>query len=146
MKWSGAVLTVLLLVVWVGSGWWQGGFALWPTVALDVRAGRVAILWEEPWSIIPVSSHWFAIERHSDAFSWWFDAERVTWGGPPYTIVRIPIWVLVVLIATPTLWLWRCDRRKQPGLCVKCGYDLRGADHKVCPECGAALQRAAPVR
>jgi len=62
-------------------------------------------------------------------------------GGVTQTEVLIPIWVLVVLVATPTLWLWRCDRRRQPGLCLKCGYDLRGADHKVCPECGAARVR-----
>ncbi len=29
----------------------------------------------------------------------------------------------------------RIIRRKR-GLCIKCGYDLRGAEHEVCPECG----------
>jgi len=53
--------------------------------------------------------------------------------------------VLVVLVATPTLWLWRCDRRRRPGLCIKCGYDLRGADHKVCPECGSPPPRPSPA-
>ncbi len=27
--------------------------------------------------------------------------------------------------------------RRKRGHCIKCGYDLRGADHEVCPECGA---------
>ncbi len=27
--------------------------------------------------------------------------------------------------------------RRRRGLCIKCGYDLRGAEHEVCPECGA---------
>ncbi len=26
--------------------------------------------------------------------------------------------------------------RKQRGRCIKCGYDLRHAEHEVCPECG----------
>ena len=26
--------------------------------------------------------------------------------------------------------------RHKRGLCVKCGYDLSGAEHEVCPECG----------
>ncbi len=26
--------------------------------------------------------------------------------------------------------------RKQRGKCVRCGYDLRGTEHEVCPECG----------
>ena len=30
----------------------------------------------------------------------------------------------------------RMIRRKR-GHCTKCGYDLRGAEHEVCPECGA---------
>ncbi len=25
------------------------------------------------------------------------------------------------------------------GHCIKCGYDLRGAEHEVCPECGVAV-------
>ncbi len=29
----------------------------------------------------------------------------------------------------------RVIRRKR-GLCIKCGYDLRGTEHEVCPECG----------
>ncbi len=57
-------------------------------------------------------------------------------GGVTYTELYVPIWALIVLVGSPTLWLWRCDRRRQPGLCIKCGYDLRGADHEVCPECG----------
>ncbi len=27
--------------------------------------------------------------------------------------------------------------RKRRGRCVRCGYDLRGTEHEVCPECGA---------
>ena len=28
--------------------------------------------------------------------------------------------------------------RRRRGRCIECGYDLRGAEHEVCPECGAA--------
>ena len=145
-KWGGTAATVLLLVVWVGSAWWRVGVGLWPTVALWVEAGQIGIGWQEPWSIIPGDGWWILPERHSHPFSWWFDVWPNTWsGGVTYTEVWIPIWVLIVLVAMPTLWLWRCDRRRQPGLCIKCGYDLRGADHKVCPECGAANQCAERV-
>ena len=136
IKWGGTVLTVLLLVVWYGSVWWTVGFYLEPTVGLGVVAGRVFIDWEEPWSIIPVDWSW-VLPGRPFLFSWWFDGSRITMGGVTYNEVLIPTWVLIVLVATPTLWLWRCDRRRQPGLCLKCGYDLRGADHRVCPECGS---------
>jgi len=145
IKWSGTVLTVLLLVVWVGSAWWMAGFTLEPTGTLAAYAGKVSISWQEPWSIIPVDGRLHRPRRHSEPFSWWFDASRATMGGVTRTGIAIPIWVLVVLFATPTLWLWRCDRRRRPGLCLKCGYDLRGADHKVCPECGTPPPRPSPA-
>ena len=41
-------------------------------------------------------------------------------------------WLLVCGPRAVRRWL-----RKRRGLCIKCGYDLRGAEHEVCPECGA---------
>ena len=32
--------------------------------------------------------------------------------------------------------------RRRRGLCERCAYDLRGADHAACPECGTELCRA----
>jgi hypothetical protein len=53
----------------------------------------------------------------------------------------VPHWFLALLFAIPGLWpirVWRRTRQRgQSGLCVKCGYDLRGGSEK-CPECGQA--------
>ena len=59
-----------------------------------------------------------------------------------------PIWpglAINTILYAALLWLLtlgpftlrRVLRRKR-GRCIKCGYDLRGAEHEVCPECGAA--------
>lgn len=32
--------------------------------------------------------------------------------------------------------------RRQRGQCLQCGYDLRGTEHDVCPECGATANRS----
>ncbi len=40
---------------------------------------------------------------------------------------------LSVLIGVPAL---RRAHRRRCGRCIQCGYDLRGADHAACPECG----------
>jgi len=63
-------------------------------------------------------------------------------------ILLRPIWpgfAINTVFYAAILWLFalgpfaarRVIRRKR-GHCIKCGYDLRGAEHEVCPECGAA--------
>ena len=42
---------------------------------------------------------------------------------------------IIWLIFPGPFVLRRLIRRKR-GLCVKCAYDLRGAEHEACPECG----------
>ncbi len=41
------------------------------------------------------------------------------------------LWLLMFGVFTAR----RSIRRKR-GHCIKCGSDLRGAEHEVCPECG----------
>ena len=62
----------------------------------------------------------------------------------------IPTWLLlttaVAVTALPARALWRARKRAtsdRRGLCRACGYDLRGADHERCPECGASVPRVA---
>jgi hypothetical protein len=44
----------------------------------------------------------------------------------------LPVFICAIL---PAHWLWRRRRRSTPGLCPKCGYDLRATPTR-CPECG----------
>lgn len=53
----------------------------------------------------------------------------------------VPAWIPTVLIITPTIILWRRDRRLLPNHC-KCGYDLTGNVSGVCPECGTPIEKA----
>ena len=52
----------------------------------------------------------------------------------------LPLWIPTIIFLMLFLWLryspiHRRRKRKKLGLCVKCGYDLRGSKER-CPECG----------
>ncbi len=59
--------------------------------------------------------------------------------------LHIPHWLILILtLPAPLAWVIRYHRparRLRLGLCVKCGYDLRGSAAK-CPECGAVRASA----
>ena len=57
--------------------------------------------------------------------------------------VYMPLWVPLlisgILPAYALLPVHRRRKRKKLGLCLKCGYDLRGSKER-CPECGLYFQ------
>ncbi len=72
--------------------------------------------------------------------------------NPEIWSVRVPIWPIAALfaVALPSLALaYRLRRRRchKMGLCIKCGYDLRGSQER-CPECGTPFDETAtrPLR
>ena len=71
----------------------------------------------------------------------WARSPNSPWRWLPFR----PIWpgfAINALLYAAILWLpiapfkLRRNLRVKRGLCLNCGYDLRGAEHKVCPECG----------
>ena len=77
----------------------------------------------------------------------WESAAMLVDAGNSFMIPLRPIWpgfVINTILYAVILWglysavvTLRRVRRKEPGLCSVCRYDLRHADHAVCPECGA---------
>ncbi len=67
--------------------------------------------------------------------------------GPYSTFhVSVPIWLLLLAIGLPTCALYFRRRRRRPGHCVQCDYDLTGNVTGVCPECGLAYAPDTPSR
>ena len=137
MKWGGAILTVLLVVVWIGSGWldviWDPGGG----GEIGVEAGQ---LWIAPPYLSGVLDHSgiFTVFARVGPLNWWFTWEN--WGDGP--AIAIPLWFPALLSLLATAAAWRADakylRRVREGACPACGYDRAGlAAGAVCPECGA---------
>ncbi len=63
-----------------------------------------------------------------------------------YRLLLTPVWLFLVLFAVyPVTFLLYTPRRRrrqrlEQGLCVRCGYDLRGNASGQCPECGCEVQ------
>ena len=62
------------------------------------------------------------------------------WPSGQRTLVVIPPWV-PCLAAAVALAAPAARRRRRPGHCPQCGYDLRASAGR-CPECGAAIGNA----
>jgi predicted RNA-binding Zn-ribbon protein involved in translation (DUF1610 family) len=145
VKWGGAAVTVLLVVVWIGSSalWrWPRRTPEWMGHGVVVRLlpGRVRVqIWEyvrlpppkvwmdEAWtSKNPILAH--LLFRVED----WVAINRV---------VSIPIGGAAACSLMLTMAAWRLDtlarRRAKLNLCPTCGYDRAGlARDAKCPECG----------
>ena len=113
--------------------------------------------------------HFISLQSGLLRFSW-ADPSDATWGGPRGWFVQewltlwgrprdwwppvlysgvnpkcvyVRLWFLFAMLAIPTCWLWRTDRRRPLRGHCKCGYDLTGNRSGVCPECGELVCRRA---
>jgi len=62
--------------------------------------------------------------------------------GVRFSRIYIPYWASAAIGIALSIWGFRARRRQasKPGLCTKCGYDIRATRNK-CPECGTAQTR-----
>ena len=148
LKWAGLGAISVLLAVSCVSLW--HGLVL---ARLDrsnftwvqVMRGSVSVMWMRDDQGLPprfVVRHSTPERFHIQA---WFDWETIPDTSPNGRRLRLwyveaPLWLPLLLIAAPTAYLWRTDRRAKPWQCPKCRYDLRGLDGGVCPECGHELK------
>jgi hypothetical protein len=140
-KWTGLVLSVLLLTIWVVSGWYVAVARREPGAGwylLDIHGGLFAA-WYSNESFLPTNEVPFRFHRLAEPQMFWsfnYDTKRSRTGTT--SIVSVPIWCFQLPLTASSAWLWRRDRRlSKPGLCKQCNYDLRGIEKdKACPECG----------
>ncbi|HVU63697.1 MAG TPA: hypothetical protein VHC70_06960 [Phycisphaerales bacterium] len=138
IKWGGAAVTLLLVVVWVRSEYVIDGYS-WRHGDIHTEAGALHLLYcPKGWSVSGL--------RHDPVYD---PPAPPDWGWRSEARVLsqlwvLPLWMPATLAFGAASTAWRLDtlaRRRACGgltLCPKCNYDRAGiaADAK-CPECGA---------
>ena len=138
VKWGGLVVTVLLLVVWIGSGWYARLWRIGGERFVGVATGQVVFV-DQADSDMRFESDVLDLSTTAFHLDW-----RFSWAlSTPFAGAALPLWFPALLSLLATAAAWRADakylRRVREGLCPACGYDRAGlAAVSVCPECGAA--------
>lgn len=126
-RWLGTAAALAVLVLYVANLPFYAGGGLGPRMGWRMEHGRVLVQRE-------------AAPRRR---SFWIDGNTEglrfapEWGvsSPGVWRVNIPLWVPLAGALAIAAWGWR-GRRKRPGTCERCGYELGGLSR--CPECGEA--------
>ncbi len=147
LKWAGLVVCGLVLLAWTGSTIWQFG-RLCEDSEWRIQDGCVAASWPRwtghapQWRLrLTTGFVEGRVGLELPAFSR-FDLSANTYS----TTVTIPLWLPFLLVALPTAFMFYRDRKRiPPGHCSTCAYNLTGAAHERCPECGEPTEMAGDI-
>jgi len=136
VKWGGAAMTLLLVVLWAASLQVVYTWTCRPTDYIQVATGVVRILHSakgrEGVGFEALRAPGLRMPMWS--FGWSRNSDR--W------VLRMPLWPAIGAALAATVIAWRLDtlarRRARLNVCAKCNYDRMGlAAGAVCPECGS---------
>ncbi len=135
VKWIGVGVCVLIFVVWAVSLWWYASF-IGDGWGMLCWSGRILFAIDDRFA----GPGWESVESiwRWSGTNWAHQVPRVEWDSHG-SCYYIPNWLPFLLVAAPTAFMFYRDRKRiPPGHCKTCGYNLTGAEHERCPECGVA--------
>ena len=145
LKWTGVGLSLLILVTWTMSLWFKTEIYMSRNVYVVVSQNFLFTFFYDR-DVTPRDEQFHftthvgkPIRLRMPLLK--YDYPDSTSPGRRYSLLVLPFWLLLLLTAIPTAWLWHRDRRLISSsldhrLCLRCGYDLTGNTSGVCPECG----------
>ena len=141
------------LNVWLKSGRLSffGGWPLQQQLEWSVNVELMQQVRRRPWlqegyngtigQMLANKQKWAFFGFEDFRTQWWTD--RWPWPLSPIGATHVPLWIPSALFAGvlgPTcVGCHRRRKRKKLGLCVKCGYNLKGLTEPRCPECGTSF-------
>lgn len=149
------MLTVLVLGLWIASGWCR--FGVFSCRVLPPASGATYIATRHAavamWGVLKLAAYpppgsggqWRpmgVLDRNQETkWFWGFECYETPAARGPGTILVIPLWLPLVLAGGASVLLWREERARRrvaATACASCGYDRRGlATGAPCPECGS---------
>ncbi len=151
-KWAGSFASLLILGLWLWStipnalglpcvnhriggidfALFYGGLS-YSTYSTPLSAPPPATL--QRISVSRFGSTWWSRIQYNLLHPW----PRTDQGAwPPFVVIPLSLPFLVISALTGCLWC--LDRRRNPpGHCQCCGYNLTGAAHERCTECGHSI-------
>ena len=150
-KWTGSVTAAVCIAAWSFSGWKTLGWS-WGTNTEMTTVGidrGVLVLFRmhhpnfpfgsPPWPGQLTSASTSLSGEAAPSWHCRFNLERrLGPAGGMNTSLVVPVWAPLFAVTVPTVVLWYLERRRAPGSCRRCGYNLTGNTSGICPECGAS--------
>jgi hypothetical protein len=131
---SGFIPSLLILITWVLSAYWQLEFAA-PDFAAAIQSGMFEYLHFPGYGLVDESGWSMAHDRLDLTRHWWIKSEDL--GIMSYCTIPLWMFLLPCLVATGVAWRSKLVRLNH---CQQCDYDLAGNESGICPECGTAIE------
>ncbi len=119
-------MCVLIVVAFVLSAWLLLSIEI-PGGSFAMAVGGMVMLGtDDLYNVV-----WHAESRRPNLALW------NQWRWTPY--VELPLYAVFLVVAVPTLLVWRFVPRFPRGHCRRCGYNLKYNTSGLCPECGECI-------